>query len=405
MTTTIQENKINRLPKLAYGTLCMLFLGLIYAWSVFIAPLEAEFGWVRSETSLIFTISMSFFCLGIIAGGYLVRLLTVRKTLYLSALLVLVGFIASTRIHTLAGIYISYGVICGLGAGMGYNATLAMFTRWYPDKPGFCSGALMMGFGFGSLLLGTSATFLMDKIGWQGTFLLFGAITAVLLALSTHIVSEVPPQEILRYSTDVKNIQSNEETIDYETSQIIRRPSFWLYFFWAMCLTAAGLAVIGNAVPIAQELGIQTTVATTFAGLISVTNGAIRIFFGSVFDILGKRKTMLLDTVFTILAMMILIFSFISGSTVLLVVGFILTGMAYGGLPPITASFANRMYGPKNFPVNFSILNLFVIPAALLGPAMAGSIQVSTASYQSAFYILLLLSILAGISGMLIKKA
>jgi OFA family oxalate/formate antiporter-like MFS transporter len=79
--------------------------------------------------------------------------------------------------------------------------------------------------------------------------------------------------------------------------------------------------------------------------------------------------------------------------------------MAYGGLPPITASFANRMYGPKNYPVNFSILNLFVIPAALLGPAMAGSIQVATASYQSAFYIMLLLSILAGISGMLIKKA
>ena len=404
MTSNTEIKNIKRLPKLCYGILSMLFLGLIYAWSIFIAPLEAEFDWVRSETSLIFTISMSFFCLGIIAGGFLIKKISIRQTLYLAALFVLSGFISSTRIHSLTGIYISYGIICGFGAGMGYNATIAMFTRWYPDKPGFCSGALMMGFGFGGLLLGTSATYLMDIISWQGTFILFGIITALLLALSTHIVSENPPEEILRIGTDAKTTQSAEETVDFETKQIIKRPSFWLYFFWAMCLTAAGLAVIGNAVPIAQELGIEATAATTFAGLISVTNGASRIFFGSTFDMLGKRKTMLLDTILTISAVSILIFAFTTESIVMLVTSFILTGMAYGGLPPITASFANRMYGPKNFPVNFSILNLFVIPAALLGPALAGSVQVTTNSYQSAFYVLLLLSILAGISGILIKK-
>ena len=403
MTNNKKEKQANRIPHLIYGIIVMLFLGLIYAWSVFIAPLEASFGWVRSETSLVFTISMSFFCLGGIAGGFLIRKISIRNTLHLSAFFVLIGFISSTRIHSLTGIYITYGFLCGFGVGLGYNATLSLFAKWYPDKPGFCSGSLLMGFGFGGLLLGTSATYLMDIIGWQGTFILFGVLSAFLLALCTYIIDENPPS-ITNLDPVHNKSNADWETEDMMPQKMLKRASFWLYFFWAMCLSASGLAVIGNAVPIAQEFGVQSALATTIAGLISVTNGFSRIVFGSAFDLIGKRKTMLINAILALIAVSILIVAFTTGSIVLLIAGFIMIGMAYGGVPPTSASFANRMYGPKNYPINFSIININIIPASILGPALAGMIQVATNSYQSAFYILFVLCILAGIAGLLIKN-
>ncbi len=403
MVQAIENKAIKRWPYLIYGFTVMLFLGLIYAWSVFITPLESQFGWIRSQTSLIFTISMSFFCIGIIAGGFLIKKLSFRRVFYLSALFVLTGFVLSTRIQTLIGIYISYGVICGFGVGLGYNAILSMFTKWYPDKPGFCSGALLMGFGFGGLLLGKMATYLMGIIAWQGTFQVFGIITASLLVLCTHIVNENPPETI---QSIPKNTSINSDWGEKEMNhiEIIRRPSFWLFFFWAMCMCASGLSIIGNAVPIVQEIGAQTALATTIAGLISVANGLSRIFFGSAYDVIGKLKTMLIDSILMITAITILIIAISTESIVLLVIGFILIGLGYGGVPPISVSYANRMYGAKNYPINFSILNINVIPASILGPALAGMLQTVTNSYLPSFYILLGMSILAGILGLLIKR-
>jgi OFA family oxalate/formate antiporter-like MFS transporter len=402
MEISVPNASVKRWPYLVYGFFMMLFLGLIYAWSVFITPLETTFGWVRSQTSLIFTISMSSFCVGGIVAGILIKKISFRKTLYLSALFILSGFVGATRIDSLLGIYLTYGVLCGFGVGLGYNATLGLFAKWYPDKPGFCSGALLMGFGFGGLLLGNLATYLMGIVGWQGTFIFFGIISAILLALSTHIVGENPPE--FKPSASADPSTAGQPVVDMDYKQMVKQPSFWLYSVFTMFMGASGLAVIGNAVPIAQEIGMPIALATTVAGLISVTNGASRIIFGSAFDLIGKHMTMFIDAAIAVLAIGILIIALSTSSIPLLIAGFILIGMAYGGVPPTSASFANRMYGPKNFPVNFSIININIIPASLLGPALAGVLQVSTGSYLSAFYVLLVLCLLGGTAGYLIKK-
>ncbi len=403
MELSIPEVQVKRWPYLVYGFFMMLFLGLIYAWSVFITPLETTFGWVRSQTSLIFTISMSSFCLGGILAGFLIKRAGFRKTMFLSSLFILSGFIGSTRIQSLMGIYLTYGVLCGMGAGLGYNATLGLFARWYPDKPGFCSGALLMGFGFGGLLLGSLAAYLMASIGWQGTFVLFGTISALLMALCTFIVSENPPELSFKLPSNPDG-RPAQAAVNLEAKEMIRQPSFWLYSAFTMFMGASGLAVIGNAVPIAQEIGMPIALATTVAGLVSVTNGASRILFGSAFDLIGKRKTILIDAIIAVVAVSILIAALSFTSIPLLIAGFILIGLAYGGVPPTSASFVNRMYGPRNFPVNFSIVNLNIIPASLLGPALAGTMQTASGSYLSTFYVLLVLCLLGGSAGYLIKK-
>jgi OFA family oxalate/formate antiporter-like MFS transporter len=394
------QNHSPRRIYLLYGILVMLFLGLVYVWSVFIAPLEGTFGWVRSETSLVFTISISSFCIGGILAGVLTKNTSHRTTLYTSAFLILAGFLGATRISTLLGIYITYGVMVGSGVGLGYFTIVEMIAMWYRDKPGFCYGALMMGFGFGGLLLGTSAAYLMDIIGWQGTFILFGAISAVLVFLSSIIVKENPPE---MESSSGKQIVLPIKELDHK--QMVKEKSFWLFYFWGMFMVTAGLSVIGNAVPIAQEIGMPVRLATAMSGLISIANGGSRILFGSAFDRFGKDKTILIDSLIALAGTTSVIIALSTNSIPLLIVGFILTGLSYGGTPPITASFTNRMYGLKNYTVNFGIINTMVIAGTFLGPAMTGAMQVSSGSYLSAFYVLLAMGILSSISGYLVRKA
>lgn len=393
------QNQPNRRIYLLYGILVMLFLGLVYVWSVFIAPLEETFGWVRSETSLVFTISISSFCIGGIIAGVLIKKTSYRTTLYTSAFLILAGFLGATRISTLLGIYITYGVMVGTGVGLGYFTIVEMIAMWYRDKPGFCYGALMMGFGFGSLLLGTSAAYLMDIIGWRGTFILFGAISAALVFLSSHIVKENTPE--MEAASGERKIHPIK---DLDQKEMIKEKSFWLFYFWGMFMVTSGLSVIGNAVPIAQEIGMPVKLATAMSGLISIANGGSRILFGSAFDRFGKDKTILIDSLIALAGTTAVIIALSTNSIPLLIIGFILTGLSYGGAPPITASFANRMYGLKNYTVNFGILNTMVIIATFLGPALTGAMQVSSGSYLSAFYVLLAMGILGTIAGYLIRK-
>ena len=399
MKSSAQSHSKRRIY-LLYGILVMLFLGLVYVWSVFIAPLEETFGWVRSETSLVFTISISSFCIGGIIAGVLIKKISYRATLYTSAFLILTGFLGATRISTLAGIYITYGVMVGSGVGLGYFTIVEMIAMWYRDKPGFCYGALMMGFGFGGLLLGTSAAYLMDLIGWRGTFILFGAISATLVFLSSIIVKKNPPE--MELSSDNQRVLPVKE-LDHK--QMVKEKSFWLFYFWGMFMVTSGLSVIGNAVPIAQEIGMPLSLATAMSGLISIANGGSRILFGSSFDKFGKDKTILIDSLIALAGTTAVIVALSTNSVPLLVIGFILTGSSYGGAPPITASFANRMYGLKNYTVNFGILNTMVIVGTFLGPALTGAMQVSSGSYLSAFYILLAMGIIGSVAGYLVRKA
>ena len=151
----LERNKQLRWLYLALGVGLLLCLGLIYAWSVFRAPLEAEFGWSKAQTSVTFSISMMMFCLGGLASGMLTGRKGPRFTLTACALFLLAGFAMASRIHTLPGIYVSYGGFCGFGVGLGYNATISTIMRWFPDKQGLVSGITLMGFGFGGMLLGT----------------------------------------------------------------------------------------------------------------------------------------------------------------------------------------------------------------------------------------------------------
>ena len=394
--------KSKKRVQLITGFVLLVLLGLIYAWSIFAAPLEEAFGWTRAETSVTFTLSMIFFCIGNIAGGFILKKSQPRLILLLSAACMLVGFMVASRTTALITLYISYGVLCGTGIGLGYNVILATVVKWYPDKSGFCSGVLLMGLGIGGMLLGSQVTRIINAMGWRSTFMLLGGVFSVIIAIGAFIIAN-PPKDY-SVATLPKNTSSGRSGLELTSSQMLKRPSFWLCFLWATILSASGLAVIGHASPCAIEAGATAAGAVTAVGIISISNGAGRMVFGSLFDFLGRKKTMIMATVVFMAANIILVGSVMWTSFALLIIGYVLVGLAYGGTPSICVTYVGSMYGSEHYPLNISLMVSNIIPAALLGPLLAGSLQTSSGSYLSVFIILLGLNVFAIVSAALIKR-
>lgn len=147
--------QLNRWVYAIVGVIVLLFAGLVYAWSVLSTPIGAEFtGWTKAQLSLTFTLVMILFCIGSLLCGLLAGRLSAKNAVRLGAVLFLAGFFIASRCQSPLTLYLGFGVLCGLGSGLSYNAVMSTMVRWFPDRPGLISGVLLMGFGGGSFLIG-----------------------------------------------------------------------------------------------------------------------------------------------------------------------------------------------------------------------------------------------------------
>ena len=180
---------------LGMATISTLFLGLIYAWSLFRAPFSEVFKtWTVAQMSMTFTISMIMFCLGGLIGGQLGKKFGVKVRILIAAVLLLVGFFMVSTLNpadasgSLMKLYIFYGIFGGGGVGIGYNAVITTITKWFPDKVGLASGIMLMGFGLGGLALGSVVTKFIAGIGIFSTFKLLAIAIFVVLLVAAIII-------------------------------------------------------------------------------------------------------------------------------------------------------------------------------------------------------------------------
>lgn len=392
----------NRWLYVVVGIVLFLFLGLLYAWSLFIAPLEKDFGWTRTQTSLIFTISIIFFCLGGIAGGFITGRKSPGFTILVSAVLLLCGFAASSQINSLIAIFITYGVISGFGIGLSYNAVISSVTRWFPEKPGVISGFLLMGFGLGGLLLGSTANELIKIMGWRETFLLLGIAFGIIVFIGSRIL-KFPPSDYV-FPAAAAKAKAGIVGMEIDSSLMLKRPTFWIYLVWSVLSTALGLAMIGHAAPFAKDLNATAELAAFGVGMISVCNGLGRVTLGAICDRIGLKKTMTIINTTYIIAFVFLVAALMNLSTTFLLVGFAFIGFSYGGVPTMNTVFANSFYGKKYFPQNLGLVNTSLIGAAILGPYVAGTLHTASGSYLSTLYAMGIFAIVALGVNFLIKK-
>jgi OFA family oxalate/formate antiporter-like MFS transporter len=378
----------------ADGFLAMLSIGMINNWSVFIGPLETEFGWLRSETSMTYSIVLVSFSLGGLLGGLMLKKLPSQLILCTAALLIGAGFILSSMITALWQLCLSYGVLCGLGVGMGYNNAMSTAVKWFPDKQGFLSGILLMSYGIGSSLWGSAAVFLISRLDWVMAFRILGILPPFLVIVSACLMRN-PTADQWQFFAKQSRGRRQGLAEDRPPLKMLAEQSFWGFAAWILLINSAGLAFFGHAAPVSSVFTGSAVTGGYLTGLIHIFNGGGRLAFGCLLDLFGSKRCMQIISAGMICTMLILTGASLSGSLTLLVAGFIIGGFSFGGTTPCNSAFAIKTFGQKYYPANYSLVNMAGMPSSFLGPYLTGVIITKTANYTAMFAVLAAFCILS----------
>lgn len=369
------NHKINRSLILISGVLVLLCMGLIYAWSIFVGPLEAEFGWTRAQTAMTFSISMMGFSLGGLCAGYLQRATSPRFVVTLGSVLILAGFLLCSRMHLLWQLYVFYGVFGGLGVGLCYNVWLGTTLANFSDRTGFASGWLLMGFGLGGLILGKLASALMySDLGWRMTFVIIG-VAVFLVGVVTLPLLRLPE------GSGGGAAQKSSDG-DMPPSRMLRTGTFWLYLFWCWILLGLGLAVVGQAASFATDSGASPGFAATAVGLLSLGNGGARVVLGAVFDRWGRKAAAFGASLLTAAGVILLTVSYQMNNLPLVIAALFLCGFGYGAISAVNPASTRAIFGGTYFQQNFGVIFLLSSPAIFIGNSVSSVVKTATGSYM-----------------------
>ncbi len=385
----------NRARMLVVGVFTMLFAGILYAWSILKVPFAQELGYQASTLSLNFTLTMCFFCLGGLLSSYLVKRYGTKPMIVLSGVFAGLGFVLTSMLSNSSSflLFVTYALLAGLGIGMAYIIIISTVNAWFPDRRGLSSGALMMGFGASSLLLGNLADALFaSSLGWRWTYIIIGIAIALVISLSALFIEKPDANaELPAPKTVSRKREEKFEVRDYTSGEMIKRFTFWRAFLFLVFNTAVGSAVISFARDLALSVGAEAALATTLVGVLAIFNGLGRILTGIVFDKMGRRFTMLAANILTIFAAGMTLLSVSIASLPLCIVGLCLTGMSYGSSPTVASAFTSAFYGQKHFASNLGVVNFNLMAASFIATACS-SLQIASGGYIAPFVLLLSLA-------------
>lgn len=360
------------------GFIVLLFMGCSFAWSIFVVPLENAYGWTRSETSLAFTLNLVFFSVGSIFTGIASKKLKFSTLLKIAGTLIGVGFFTSSFARKAWQIYLTYSILCGSGIGMGYNCVVSSVPVWFPEKSGMITGILLMGYALSTAILGPVINILIGKVGITQTFVILAVVCAVGIILGSMQV-RTPTLDQMELLPKVEKKKSNH---NYFTSEMVKKPIFWLYFILSAILGSIGLGLMNHASPMMiEELKMTATNAALAVSVLSVCNGSGRLIWGIVYDKIGLKKVLILLSSIMFLAGVILYLALTSQSMGLYLLSACVLLFCFGGNATSIPSIMRELFGQRTFSLNYSVLSLNSLVSAFV-PTIVGNLQVATGNYH-----------------------
>src|SRR5580700_1858920 len=369
------------------GVFLQMALGAAYAWSVFRIPLSKEFGWSITEVTWTFLISWFFLGLSAYAGGLLMKRKHPRVVAMTAGLLWGGGvFLASFAANKLWMLYLTYGLIGGIGLGIGYIVPVAVLVKWFPERRGLITGIAVGGFGAGSLIAAPLAGRLMQSVGLMPTFAYLGIAYGVVAVCSGCFMRNPPEGWKPPGWTPTAAQMSQRSDRDYSLGEALRTWQWWALCALLSINTIAGISVVSQASPIFQELGkVSAATAASFVGIISLGNGVGRVLWSWISDMTGRKAAFF--AMYLIQAILFWTFHNISSPTLLLVTAFVIL-VCYGGAYGITPAFAADYFGPHHVGPIFGLMLLpWAFPAAF-GPLLFAYLRQTTGGYNQALYLI-----------------
>lgn len=405
MLKDLKFEKRTRFIIAIFGFITTLFLGLLYAWGVFVKPLQSDFGWTRAQATLPYTIASVVFALGMPLSGFIQDKKGPKFIALIGAILAGLSYILAYFTNSLLYLTLILGLIGGLGMAFGYSAAVSSGVKCFPDKKGLATGLVVGGFGFGAFFHAPISQILINNFGWKTTFLIWGVILLIILTISANFLRN-PPQGWVPSSFDKsKSIKYTPEYTgkDYSTKEMIKTNVFWLMWIHYILATSPGIMIIVHLNPIAVEYGGFSVITASFLlSILSIFNLLGRFFLGPLSDKIGRLKTFTLVGSMVFTSMMLLFISHYVNILFYLVS--VIAGIAYGGYLALSPSFTADVFGTKNYGFNYGVMFTAWGVAGLIGPYLAGFLHDLTKSYYITIIIFAIFALIAVSISLYVRK-
>ncbi len=389
------------------GTAINLCLGILYAWSIWKKALVnvtlagqpmtgLNTGWTyltNAQAATPFSLCVIVFAVMMIPGGRIQDKYHPRTGALLGGILLAVGCIVAGWMKSYLGLILGFGIIGGIGMGLGYAAPTPAALKWFGrDRRGLVAGIVVAGYGGAAIYIGVLGQLLIDRLGISGSFMILGIFFALVVILASRLLYEPPSGYVAPAPVRAAAVSSGDvmHKRDWGVLEMLRTWQFYALVFMFVLSTQSGLLIIANAADLLKESGKNVPFLLANAWLLvsygGFVNAAGRVTTGWYSDKLGRNKAYIVNCCVSALCLFSLPLVIATKSVLLL---FIVVGIAYwqyGGGLSLLPSFTLDYYGEKNLGVNYGLVFL----GWGLGFFMArlgGTIEDLTGSLNFAFYI------------------
>lgn len=418
------EYKNKRILPVIAAIAIQLCLGTAYIWSIFQSGIaNSIFGGDNAAAGLSFSLLLAMLSVGGTIGGRLQVKFGPRVIVISGGLVLALGFFLASFVTASAPwmLWLTYGIMGGIGMGLTYSTTIACAQKWYPDKRGFITGLIVAALGFGGVVFTPAIEFLIKQFGGVGAgeFKTFMVLSVIFLVVCTvggiFIVNPpsdyvpngyTPPNDsrantitskISKANVSNANYSPDNRKLDYTPGQVLRSPQFYIVTLAMMLACMGGLMMIGFAKPIAIAKDMAST-ATIGVLIISICNSFGRLFWGWVSDKLGRKITIIVLLSGT--AILSLFVNLAISYFIYILIGLI--GFLYGGFLSTFPSFTADLFGSKHMATNYGMVLVGFGLGAIVSSYIAGYYKNIAADDINLMFPAFLIASLAALIGILL---
>ncbi|PYF08897.1 L-lactate MFS transporter [Ureibacillus chungkukjangi] len=368
-----------------------LSIGGAYAYSVYKLPIVTEMGWSETNVTVAFTIMMGLAGFAAALFGSLVEKLGPRKSAMVAAVLFGAGQAGAglaIQMDSVILYWLTYGVLSGLGMGIGYIAPVSTLVKWFPDRRGLATGMAVLGFGSGALITAPVAANLMEGVGISSTYFILGISYFILMILGASYIA--PPAKGYMPEGMKKATESGEKKIKQDLAQMsakeaVKTRRFWMLWSMHLVNVTAGIMMISVASPMAQEIvGLSVAAAATMVGVMGLFNGGGRLLWAALSDYIGRTNIFVIF--FTIQLITFAVLPFTTNVIIFQVFIFLVVSCYGGGFSNLPA-YASDLFGTKQLGVIHGYLLTTWSLGGVFGPIIVSTVKNMYDSYIPVFYL------------------
>ncbi|GGI15678.1 oxalate/formate MFS antiporter [Oxalicibacterium faecigallinarum] len=380
-----------------------------YVWALFTTDLTASLGATLTEVQVTFAILIVAQTFLSPFQGYLVDKFGPRLLLSVGAILTALSWVLASYVTGVWGLYLTYGLLGGVGTGIIYVGVVGLMVQWFPDKRGFAVGMVAAGYGFGAIITTFAISASVKSSGVASTLLTFGLMIGVVGFLAAQGMRRPKPEEVVVLVDKYKSSGANTESAySYKSSEMLKKPVFWLMFIMMTMMSTSGLMVISQMGAFAKDFGVHDAMVFGMAALpLALTidrfaNGLTRPFFGWVSDRIGRENTMFIAFGMEGVAMTLWLMT--TDNPVLFV---LLSGVVFFGWGEIFSLFPSILtdtFGTGHATTNYGFLYMAQGVGSVLGGPLAAMMHDATGSWTPVFVTVICMDFFTAFLALIVLK-